>query len=666
MKKILFLISLFCCFSVVNAKTYKIEQVTAEDQINNSTINDYIIVNHADNGNYYAWSSTLLSGTNSKRAQAKENAELVTFNDDFTELTVESDNNILWTFGLSAKSVSQGLDRVTLVSREDVFDDENSNKNQIAFSSTDTKTNPAGLTYTNDAYALDFKFLNDEGNVRIIYEDVKNNRTYYVRFLSTDNRFLAGDLGKASKKIKIYKVIDEYEKVKGFENNSSGKLDFSKTKEQDETFKTTGVYKINLSMKSEPLLKDSDIMFVLDISNSMDFDDKMEQLKMNANYLADSLLKMNSNNRIGVVKFADGNLLVDESYELGLSNDLIDIQDLINEDVDDKLGGTNYTGAFDLAYEILKENEESGREQVVIFITDGAPTIYNKTKFSVFKNTDDGIVGEYAENWSNYFLNNKLGNLEKMKDAGIGVFTIGVNIDEDMAIKSDGSFVVKSESAITLLKRMATSEEYFFKVDDYENLGETFDEIYSSLRLYLTQAVVNDSIVNNYKLVVEKYEGKTPYVEIKNESGLVVERVEFSADGTKAYSSLNPDSNIIVKEENGMVLGATYFSYNFDTKELVWNVDEVTEDTISLTYFIKPEKEQDSYEDDQNAISNKVVIDYKDYDIEEKQLVVETPYIEEEKNPNTVSTNITLLIIVFIISLCIGIISINKKRWLCK
>lgn len=666
MKKILFLISLFCCFSVVNAKTYKIEQVTSEDQINNSTINDYIIVNHADNGNYYAWSSTLLSGTNSKRAQAKENAELVTFNDDFTELTVESDNNILWTFGLSAKSVSQGLDRVTLVSREDVFDDENSNKNQIAFSSTDTKTNPAGFTYTNDAYALDFKFLNDEGNVRIIYEDVKNKRTYYVRFLSTDNRFLAGDLGKASKKIKIYKVIDEYEKVKGFENNSSGKLDFSKTKEQDETFKTTGVYKINLSMKSEPLLKDSDIMFVLDISNSMDFDDKMEQLKMNANYLADSLLKMNSNNRIGVVKFADGNLLVDESYELGLSNDLIDIQDLINEDVEDKLGGTNYTGAFDLAYEILKENEESGREQVVIFITDGAPTIYNKTKFSVFKNTDDGIVGEYAENWSNYFLNNKLGNLEKMKDAGIGVFTIGVNLDEDMAIKSDGSFVVKSESAITLLKRMATSEEYFFMVDDYENLGDTFDEIYSSLRLYLTQAVVNDSIVTNYKLVVENYEGKTPYVEIKNESGLVVERVEFSADGTKAYSSLNPDNNIIVKEENGMVLGATYFSYNFDTKELVWNVDEVTEDAISLTYFIKPEKEQDFYEDDQNAISSKVVIDYKDYDIEEKQLVVETPYIEEEKNPNTVSTNITLLIIGFIISLCIGIISINKKRWLCK
>ena len=251
-----------------------------------------------------------------------------------------------------------------------------------------------------------------------------------------------------------------------------------------------------------------------------------------------------------------------------------------------------------------------------------------------------------------------------MKDAGIGVFTIGVNIDEDMAIKSDGSFVVKSESANELLKSMATSEEYFFTVADYENLGETFDEIYSSLRMYLTQAVVNDSIVTNYKLVVEKYEDKIPYVEIKNESGLVVERVEFSPDGTKAYSNLNPDTNIILKEENGMVLGATYFSYNFDTKELVWNIERVTEDTVSLTYFIKPEKEQESYEDDPNAISNKVVIDYKDYDIEEKQLVVETPYIEE--NPNTTSTNIMLLILGFIISLGIGIVSLNKKRWLCK
>lgn len=657
-KKIFFLILLFMCVSIVNAQTYKVELVTSEEQINNGTGDNYVIVNLADNGNYYAWSTTLLAGTNSKRAQALENAELVTFNDDFTELNVESDNNILWTFGLSAKSVSAGLDRVTLVSAVDIYDGENKNKNQISFSSTDTKTNPAGLTYTNDAYALDFKFLNDEGNVRIIYEDTKNNRTYYLRFLSTDNRFLAGNLGKASKQVKIYKVIEEYEKVDGYKATESGTIDFSKTKEQDDTFKETGVYKIDLSMSSDPLMKDSDIMFVLDISNSMDFDDKMEQLKSNANHLAESILNMNSNNRIGVVKFADGNLLVDESWKLGLSSNLDNIKTLINTDVNDKLGGTNYTDAFNLAYDILKENEVSNREQVVIFITDGAPTIYNRTKFSVFKNTNDGVVGAYADNWSNYFLTYKLSNLEKMKNAGIGVFTVGVNIDEDMAIKSDGSFVVKSESAISLLKSMATTEEYFFKVDDYENLSESFDNIYNSLKLYLTEATVNDSIVEHYKLVVEEYAGKSPYVEIKNESGIVVERIEFNDDGTEAYSSLKGEENIITKTDDGLVLGATYFNYNFDTKSIVWNVEEISEDTIHLTYFIKPEKEQDSYEDDPTATDSIVTIDYKDYDEDEEELIL------VYENPKTTDYNIFLLFI-FIILLGMFLINVIKKiRWL--
>ena len=653
-KKIFFAFLTFISFSIVSAKTYNVELVTSEDQINNGTENNYVIVNLADNGNYYAWSSTLLEGTNSKRAQALQNAELVTFNDDFTQLTVESENNIFWTFGLSAKSVEAGLDKVTLVSSVNVYTGDDSNKNQINFSGTDTKTNPAGLTYTNDAYALDFKYLNDEGNVRILQTNTSNNSTYYVRFLSTDNRFLAGNLGKASKQVKIYKVIEEYEKVDGYKATKSGTIDFSKTKEQDETFKDTGVYKIDLAMSSAPLMKDSDVMFVLDISNSMDFDDKMEQLKLNANHLAESILEMNSNNRIGVVKFADGNLLVDESYDLGLSSNVEDIQELINTDVEDKLGGTNYTDAFSLAYEILKENEVSNREQVVIFITDGAPTIYNKTKFSVFKNTNDGVVGAYADNWSNYFLTYKLSNLEKMKDAGIGVFTVGVNIDEDMAIKTDGSFVVKSESAITLLKSMATTEDYFFKVNDYENLSETFDNIYNSLKLYLTEATVNDSIVDHYKLVVSEYASKSPYVEIKNDSGVVVERIEFNSDGTEAYSSLMGEENIITSTDNGKVLGATYFNYNFDTKKIVWNVDEITEDTIHLTYFIKPEKEQNTYEDDSTATNNTITIEYKDYDSEEEELI----FVYE--NPKTLDLNIIFIFIAML--LAVGLIILSKKK----
>lgn len=662
MKKLTFLVIMLFCVCSVSAKTYKIEQVTSEDQINNSTINDYIIVNHADNGNYYAWSSTLLAGTNSKRAQAKENAELVTFNEDFSELTVNSDNNILWTFGVSAKSISQGLNRFTLVSREDVYSGSDSNRNQIAFSSTDTATNPAGLTYTNDAYALDLKFLNEEKNVRIIYEDVKNNRTYYVRFLSTDNRFLAGNLGKASKKIKIYKVIDKYKKVDGFKTSKPSDLEFSKDKTQDETFKKTGVYKVDLTMKSTPQYKDTDVVLVLDTSNSMDFDNKMIQLKENANHLAESILNMNENNRVGVIKFADGTLLEEESYDLGLTRSLNDIKHFINEDVVDKLGGTNYTSAFDSTYSLLQQYEEAGREQLVIFVTDGAPTIYNKTKFSVFKNTDDGVVGAYANNWSNYFLNNKLGNLEKMKEAGIVVFTIGVNIDEDMAIKSDGSFVVKSSSATKLLKSMATTEEYFFQVNDYNNLTETFDEIYDSLTSYLTDVTVSDSIVKNYELVIQKFENKTPYIEINNENMGCIERIEFNDAGTEAYSSLNPTLNILNNTTSGTVLEATYFKYDFKTKELIWNVDKVTEDELNLTYFIKPTKKQETYKDDPLAINNEIKIQYIDNNIVDQEIVI--PSEKTEKNPNTSSKGILILCAAIIVSIITLISSYKRYKWL--
>ena len=662
MKKItLFLIALFSMCNV-NAKTYQVEQVTSEDQFDNSTINDYIIVNQADNGHYYAWSSTLLSGTNSKRAQAKENAELVTFNEDFTELTVESDNNILWTFGISAKSISQGLDRVTLVSREDVYSGSDSNRNQIAFSSTDTATNPAGLTYTNDAYALDFKFLNDEGNVRIIYKDVKNNRTYYVRFLSTDNRFLAGDLGKASKKIKIYKVTNKYNKVEGFKTQKPSELNFSKEKEQDSTFEKTGVYKVDLTMKSIPQYKDTDVVLVLDISNSVDFDNKMIQLKENASHLAESILNMNNNNRVGVIKFADGTLLEEESYELGMTKNIDEIKDFINLDVADKLGGTNYTSAFDSTYSLLQNYEEKGREQLVIFITDGAPTIYNKTKFSVFKNTDDGVVGAYATNWSNYFLNNKLGNLEKMKEAGISVFTIGVNIDEDMAIKSDGSFVVKSTSAIKLLKSMATTEEYFFQVNDYNNLTETFDEIYDSLISYLTNVKVNDSITTNYELVTQKYENKIPYIEINNENLGCIEKIEFNNTGTEAYSSLNPEQNILIKKDSGTILEATYFKYDFRTKKLTWNVDKVTTDELNLTYFIKPVKTQETYKEDPLAINSDVKIEYVDNNIINQEMIILSE--KTEKNPNTSSKGLILACAAIMVNLVVLSKTLKKYKWL--
>ncbi len=589
---------LFLMFPIiVSAKTYEVEVITDESEINNSTKDNYIIVNHADNGKYYAWVNELMTGENSKHTQPLNNATIVTFNDDFTELTTTENKDILWTFGLSSNSVAVDMESVVLIGKNNVYNDGiNDTRNQITFNKTNTQTSPSGFNYSSNAYPLDFKFLNDEGNVRISYKDLQNNRTYYIRFLSTDNRFLAGDLGKSSKEVKIYRVKEKYKKVEGYVV-SDKEVIFSKDKIEDSTFKDSGIYQIDLTLQTNKIKRNTDVLMILDISNSMDYEEKMEKLKKSANYLVDTILDINPNNRIGIVKFADGNAFESESVALGLSNDLTKIKELIAKDSTSKLGGTNYTDAFLLAHEILESNSVKGRDQLVIFVTDGAPTIYNKTKFSVFKNTEDGQVGAYANNWTNYFLNNELGPVEKMKEAGVEFMTVGVDVNKDMAIKSDGSFVVKAASAQKLLQNIASSEKDFYQVNDYADLQETFAKIKEILQNRLISDSVTDNIENGYKLLITPYANKIPYIEIKSENGTIIEKITFSKDGKKAYSSLNPKENIILETEQGMVLGASTFNYDFNTKTISWNAENIGEDKITFTYFIIPDTENPNTSD---------------------------------------------------------------------
>lgn len=587
---------LFLMFPIiVSAKTYDVEVITDESEINNSTKDNYIIVNHADNGKYYAWVNEGLKGENPNQTQSVNNAIEVKFNDTYNELTIDEDKDILWTFGLSANSIQKSFESVVLVSRNNIFAN---NKNQIVFSETSGETkSPTGFNYRSNAYPLNFDFLDQEGNVLISQQDLSNNREHWIAFSSTNKRFRTTQgTTYASKEVKIYRVKEKYKKVEGYVIPDKEVI-FSKDKIEDSTFKDSGIYQIDLTLQTNKIKRNTDVLMILDISNSMDYEEKMEKLKKSANYLVDTILDINPNNRIGIVKFADGNAFESESVALGLSNDLIKIKELIAKDSTSKLGGTNYTDAFLLAHEILESNSVKGRDQLVIFVTDGAPTIYNKTKFSVFKNTEDGQVGAYANNWTNYFLNNELGSVEKMKEAGVEFMTVGVDVNKDMAIKSDGSFVVKAASAQKLLQNIASSEKDFYQVNDYDDLQETFAKIKEILQNRLISDSVTDNIENGYKLLITPYANKIPYIEIKSENGTIIEKITFSKDGKKAYSSLNPKENIILETEQGMVLGASTFNYDFNTKTISWNAENIGEDKITFTYFIIPDTENPNTSD---------------------------------------------------------------------
>jgi Ca-activated chloride channel family protein len=113
-------------------------------------------------------------------------------------------------------------------------------------------------------------------------------------------------------------------------------------------------------------IQPKDITFVLDVSGSM-AGKKLEQAKKALNYCVDNL---NDSDRFQIIRFST------EAY--GLFNDPVNVNEQAKNEAFDfisalhPVGGTNIEHALQLA---LASEDESGRPHLIIFVTDGKPTI---------------------------------------------------------------------------------------------------------------------------------------------------------------------------------------------------------------------------------------------------------------------------------------------------
>lgn len=218
---------------------------------------------------------------------------------------------------------------------------------------------------------------------------------------------------------------------------NEGSVRLEKTADADETeFAKTGVGTVELFVRGVPVQsKGVDVVLVVDTSGSMkdgltgaaatSGNDKMSIAKAAAIKFANTLLTVTNpdgtisytDNRLAVVSFAsDAAVLTGKSPLVADSRALVSVSgspdmDAIEAAINSMsaTGGTNYDAAFKTAYDILRDAQEQGgdRKQYVVFVTDGAPGIYNNAELdsTTFPKADNYYTTTEIETMSAQWYN---------------------------------------------------------------------------------------------------------------------------------------------------------------------------------------------------------------------------------------------------------------------
>lgn len=407
---------------------------------------------------------------------------------------------------------------------------------------------------------------------------------------------------------------------------NEGSVRIEKTADADETeFAKTGVGTVELFVRGVPVRsKGVDVVLVVDTSGSMKDDltgaaatsdnDKMSIAKEAAINFANTLLTVTNpdgtisytDNRLAVVSFADyasvltgTSTLVADSRALvsvNSSSDMSAITTAINSM--SATGGTNYDAAFKTAYDILRDAQEQGgdRKQYVVFVTDGAPGIYNnaeldsttfpkadtyyttteiETMSAQWYNWTQGVVPEWssmppaaAANFAEYayadniyaaaikgttfagsnFKDSWKTNLDITSMLGAGIYGISLGMkggSQIIGVTTNSSGAedwaeFTSAQCTNLINRLCNKD--IFAADSTAELTAAFEKIGKEVLQAGTNATVRDTIGADYDLQIEPFN----YIDTAHpretdfESSIEVRKYTVDANGnrTGAYETI--------------------------------------------------------------------------------------------------------------------------------
>ena len=262
--------------------------------------------------------------------------------------------------------------------------------------------------------------VNKTKNKVKIFMQNKNNRTIATIALIVACFFvfnLGGLLSNVFTSItNLTNELGEMKKIvlqsPGYEGQEGGSYQI--TKIVNWTAADTASLEFDIKTIAETEGFEKDIVFILDTSASME-GTRIDTLKEALKTTIPTILEKNINNKIGLIRFSSDSTILNE-----LTNDE---ESLINSiDSLEAIGDTNYYSAFVNLRSMLSDYREvSGRELVVVFVTDGAPNVSTpnqKSEYALFK-----VEHPYATVYGvPYYsgINNTISELSDVTDEVIG------------------------------------------------------------------------------------------------------------------------------------------------------------------------------------------------------------------------------------------------------
>lgn len=217
---------------------------------------------------------------------------------------------------------------------------------------------------------------------------------------------------------------------------------------------------------------------------------RLDYLQEAAKNFVDNLNELSSDNRVGLVTFAEE---VNEIEENGyvpidkLSSNYNDLTVAFDNMESFLNSGTNQYAALQKANDILNNNKNSENDQYVILLTDGAPNW-----------KESGETVSTSESW---------GNIEKAaedvrENATLMVVGVGITyVDEGVMQEEDGEYYKASER----LKGIATTKDgvpYYYNTDNASGIDSVFDSMFTTIvsGLPIKNVTVSDVIDSRFEL----------------------------------------------------------------------------------------------------------------------------------------------------------------------